>query len=81
MESIHFNIQGRHELHNGSADIINSASEIKSLFAKEYNVSSNMVFVNKIGISNIDGNLFEVYESYVDSGSDDYMYFAIKSDI
>lgn len=78
MESIHFNIQGRHEVHNGSADIIDSASEIKSLFSKNYNVSSDMVSVNKIGISNIDGVSYEVYESYVDSGSDDYMYFAVK---
>jgi len=78
MESIHFNIQGRHESHNGSADIIDTPLEIKVMFAKKYNVFPEMVSVNRIGVANIEDINYEVYESYVDSGSDDYLYFAVK---
>ena len=81
MKSIHFNIQGRHTSHNGSADVINSENEIKSLYANHFNIYENIVSVNRIGISCIEGVNYEIYESYYDSASNDYLYFAVKSDI
>ena len=80
-QSIHFNIKGRHTSHNGSADLINSANEIKSLYAEHFNIYEHLVSVNRIGIINIDDANYEIYESYYDSGSNDYLYFAVKSEI
>ncbi|HRP30417.1 MAG TPA: hypothetical protein PKV73_00930 [Agriterribacter sp.] len=83
---INFAIQGRHENHKGSAAIIsrNSTFPFGTLteMAKEA-FESDDVKINQIGTAEqmeSDGyiHVYDIYEAYQDSGSDDYQYFAIN---
>lgn len=82
--SFNFKIQGKHESHSGSAVIVESHLDVQqaanSAFAD--NGDNRAVTVREIGTSvgpDQPGYIgtYEVYESYTDSGSDDYYYFAV----
>ena len=86
--SIDFKIQGLNESHTGSAAIIdlNSTYPLGDLKQQAIDAhESENVTIRKIGsIWNAElaqpgyEDNYDVYETYVDSGSDDYWYFAIN---
>lgn len=87
MKTINFKFQGNHESHSGDASIIDlnyhnlyqsMVEEAKSAFESED------VTVRSIGkVTTTEHaqagytDTYEIYETYVDSGSDDYYYYAI----
>ncbi len=75
-EDILFHFSSRHSKSDGWAKVVDSYKdgEIKAIEQfKEWEIEGE-VKVNKIGTY----NLYDIYECYVDSGSEDYFYFAIK---
>jgi hypothetical protein len=79
LETVNFSIKGKNETHKGTATVfhpitsgINAAIEY---FGFE---NSNLVKKNCIGSTNVDGKTYKIWENYIDSGSDDYFYFAVE---
>lgn len=74
MDQITFSIQNRHTLSTGIADVVDSISEGK--------VSAAMYFTEFVkseatGYYSCFGKSYTIYANYLDSGSEDYYYFAI----
>lgn len=85
--SINFNIKGQHEQHNGSAVIVETHLDVKptaeNAFASDND--NRPVSIRKIGsVAGPDQPgytaQYDIYESYTDSGSDDYYYFAVMTE-
>lgn len=75
MKTINFKIQGNHESHHGSAVIVSDYNEGINYSQNHLDCISDEIQSNKIGI--YEG--YFIYENYLDSGSDDYIYFAIEA--
>lgn len=71
METIEFTTTGRHTTTTGEACVVNDYKEGLGLASE---IFGEPFFTNKIAVA---GN-FAIYENYVDSGSDQYCYFAIQ---
>lgn len=69
---INFSISGRHESHHGTATIVENYNE-GTIYA-ENNLPGD-VKTRQIGSQ--DG--YSIFENYTDSGSVDYVYFAVKN--
>lgn len=76
METINFKIQGRHESQSGEATIVEDYNEGTIYVMNNVPWDWDEIQTNKIG----DFEGYSIYENYVDSGSDDYSYFAVKND-
>lgn len=84
--SINFKVQFNHSSASGSAAIIDRNSTypfgtLRELASEEFGED---VKINKIGVAEqeeSDGYVhqYDIYESYRDSGSDDYSYYAINT--
>lgn len=87
MKTINFKFQGNHESHSGTASIIdsNSHNQYQSMVEEANSAfESEDVTIRQIGkITTTQhaqsgySDTYEIYETYVDSGSDDYYYYAI----
>ena len=81
METINFQIQGRHESHSGEATIVESYRDGLRLVDETF---TGQFKTNKIGVikdgPQHDAEKYAIYENYQDSGSNDYIYFALKLD-
>jgi hypothetical protein len=74
METLNFKITGNHEVHTGEATILNDYNEGTIHALNNMPGSMDALKTRKIG--SFDG--YDVYENYYDSGSSDYIYFAIE---
>lgn len=52
-------------------------AEAKEVFKNNYNTHIEP-YVRDLGGVKIDGVEYRLYESYIDSGSDDYYYFSVR---
>lgn len=52
-------------------------AEAKEVFKNSYNTHIEP-YVRDLGTAEIDGVEYKLYESYIDSGSDDYYYFSVR---
>ncbi len=50
----------------------------KEMFKENYNTHIDP-YVRDLGVVNIDDSEYRLHESYIDSGSDDYFYFAVRN--
>lgn len=83
MNLLNFSIHGTNEWHRGAAEIINTG-EYADLLKEAESAFDNDITIRKIGtIKNekyaLDWhiNTYDIYETYEDSGSDDYYYYAL----
>lgn len=78
--SFDFTIKGKHENHSGSAVIVDMHTDVQAYAEKAF--QTEKVSIRSIGMSigpdqpGYEG-VYEVYETYKDSASDDYYYFAV----
>ena len=75
-ETLEFNITGRTEAHRGTATIVDNYRDGIVLANDAFSDFEGDVICNRIG--NCEG--YTIYESYVDSGSEDYFYFAAPTE-
>lgn len=82
--SFNFQINGNHESHKGSAVILDTHLDVKQAAEEAFRADGDErpVTVREIGFSAGPdqpgyAGKYEIYESYTDSGSDDYYYFAV----
>lgn len=75
-QTINFKIRGRHENHRGEAIIVPDYKEGTNYM--QNNLPGKVDFMKTRKIGNVDG--YDIYENYYDPGSDDYGYFAIKTE-
>lgn len=74
--TINFSIKGQHENHLGSAMVGFVTTGIyEAAIHFDFNPAIKR---NMIGSQIIEGLEYRVFENYVDSGSDDYFYFAVE---
>jgi len=73
--SIQFNITGSHENHSGIAEVFDF---VTSGYVAAQSHFDSFFKTNSIGVFSIDGKNYSVFETYADSASDDYYYFAIQ---
>jgi hypothetical protein len=85
MNNLNFRIQGQTELHQGSADII-ASNDYTDLVHEAESAFDGDVTIRKIGSIKsakysqegyIDA--YDIYETYEDSGSTDYYYYALAT--
>jgi uncharacterized protein (UPF0333 family) len=83
-QNFNFSIKGNQENHSGSAVLLDSWIDVENAAkeAFESDGNANPVTVRKIG--NVLGpsqpgynDYYDIYETYTDSSSDDYYYFAV----
>lgn len=84
--SINFKIQFNHSLVSGSAAIIDRNSTyphgtMKEIAIEEFGENATIRQIGTAEQEESDGYMhtYDIYETYVDSGSDDYWYFAINT--
>ena len=77
MKTIEFNITGKTETHRGNATIVANYLDGLTLANDEFSDFEGEVKSCLIGKQ----AGFRIYESYVDSGSNDYFYFAVQNEI
>lgn len=82
--SFDFEIVGKHEVHKGSAVIVDTSLDVFEKAANAFKEEGNLgcLTVREIGI--VEGvsqpgyrEYYSIYETYTDSASDDYYYFAV----
>lgn len=76
MESIYFEIKQQHNFRNGEAEIVSSYSEGKKAAQTFFDDSGDEREMRTNLVGGYEG--YKIYENYTDSGSVDYVYFAIK---
>lgn len=76
MKTLEFNIEGRTETHRGTATIVDNYKGGIALANDAFSDFEGDVICNRIG--KYEG--YTIYESYTDSGSDDYFYFAVPTE-
>jgi hypothetical protein len=82
--SFNFQIKGQHESHKGSAVILDTHLDVREAAEQAFRADGDErpVTVREIGFyagpdqADYYGK-YEIYESYTDSGSDNYYYFAV----
>ena len=79
METISFNIQRKNEVHKGIANVFHPITSGINAAIEYFGFENiNSVKKNCIGSAVVDGKTYKVWENYIDSGSDDYYYFAVE---
>lgn len=74
--TIVFKIEGQHETHRGTANIV--PNKLEGVINAVNNLPGEGELTSRI-IGQVDG--YDIYENYYDSGSDDYSYFAVKASV
>lgn len=74
MKTFTFNLHGAHESHTGAAQILEPNDSVNQSAKEAHN--HNFPTVRTLGEAEHEGTVYKVYETYTDSGSDDYIYFA-----
>lgn len=72
--TINFNVKLRHTSSSGVATIVSSYAEGLNIASEHFDGNYK---TESIGINDD----FMIYENYQDSGSNDYIYFAVKRDV
>lgn len=75
--TINFKIQGNHEYHSGTA-LVAPVITGGILAASQHFDFNPGIKRNVIGIIEHEGINYKIFENYVDSGSNDYFYFAYE---
>jgi hypothetical protein len=79
MKTINFKINGNHESHSGQAVVLDFVTSGINSAAKHFGFeNANLVKRNSIGRVTVEDVEYSIFENYIDSGSEDYYYFAVE---
>lgn len=75
-----FNIKGQHESHTGEAQVLDPNESVQRIageqFEEMFPEHGKRVSIRYIGNVEHERTVYQIFESYIDSGSVDYIYFA-----